>query len=205
MTTMTNDLVDAYLRRLRTALRDLPPARRREIVEEIESHIAQGIADMPSPNEAAIRQFLDQVGDPEELAADARDRLGIVPAKAGAKESWAITLLLAGGFFLPVVGWLIGLSLLWSSEVWTRRDKLIGTLLPPGGLGGVLLLWFMTESGSTMTCVESFPPENAIGEQCTVSSTVPAPWIAPLFVSIVVVSILTAIYLTVRMRRRSAA
>ena len=44
-----------------------------------------------------------------------------------------ITLLLIGAF-LAVVGWVVGVVLLWRSRVWTLRDKLIGTLLWPGGL-----------------------------------------------------------------------
>ena len=32
------------------------------------------------------------------------------------------------------MGWLIGLILLWSSRLWTTRDKLIGTLIVPGGI-----------------------------------------------------------------------
>ncbi|MDX6315571.1 MAG: hypothetical protein QOF44_5035, partial [Streptomyces sp.] len=38
-----------------------------------------------------------------------------------------------GGFLLGI-GWVVGLVLLWSSRRWTPIDKLLGTLLVPGGL-----------------------------------------------------------------------
>jgi hypothetical protein len=38
-----------------------------------------------------------------------------------------------GGFFLPIVGWIVGAYLLWSSAVWSRTEKLIGTLATPVG------------------------------------------------------------------------
>jgi hypothetical protein len=47
--------------------------------------------------------------------------------------------LLFGGL-LFVVGWFVGLHLLWSSRFWTLHDKLIGTLVVPGGLLPALVL-----------------------------------------------------------------
>ena len=48
-------------------------------------------------------------------------------------DNWVPWLVLAGGF-LVFVGWFIGVVLLWSSHTWKLRDKLMGTLLFPGGL-----------------------------------------------------------------------
>jgi hypothetical protein len=59
--------------------------------------------------------------------ADRRPRVGV-------REIAALPLLLVGGVFLPVIGWLFGVALLWSSRCWIRRDKLVGTFLLPGGL-----------------------------------------------------------------------
>ena len=53
---------------------------------------------------------------------------------------WSVITLLLIGAFLAVVGWVVGVVLLWRSRVWTLGDKLIGTLLWPGGLvTGVLV------------------------------------------------------------------
>ena len=50
-----------------------------------------------------------------------------------------IALLLVGGF-LWGVGWLVGVVLLWLSDAWTIRQKLIGTFVVPGGLALPLYL-----------------------------------------------------------------
>src|SRR4249919_963524 len=64
-----------------------------------------------------------------ELDAPASARTG-----PGAAEWAAIAMLLFGGFIVPAAGWMLGVVLLWISSAWTRRDKLIGTFLLPGGL-----------------------------------------------------------------------
>jgi len=48
------------------------------------------------------------------------------------------------GGFLILAGWFWGIYRLWRSPGWTRRDKLIGTLVPPYGLFGGLApsFWF---------------------------------------------------------------
>jgi hypothetical protein len=51
----------------------------------------------------------------------------------GSREIWTFLLLLFGGFFAGI-GWFAGAWMLWWSEVWTRREKLLGTLVLPGGL-----------------------------------------------------------------------
>ena len=65
----------------------------------------------------------------------------------GWQETFAIVLLLAGGF-LAGVGWLIGVILLWLSDAWTTRDKLIGTLVVPGGLALPLFLFGVEAVGT---------------------------------------------------------
>ena len=42
-------------------------------------------------------------------------------------------LLLVGGF-IGGFGWFVGVALLWMSDVWRVRDKLIGTFVLPGAL-----------------------------------------------------------------------
>jgi hypothetical protein len=68
-----------------------------------------------------------------------------------------IAILLVGGIILPVLGWLIGVVMLWVSSAWRVKDKIIGTLLVPGGLllPVVLLLVGVTGSTSTTTCGQS--------------------------------------------------
>jgi hypothetical protein len=133
MSSTADKLVDDYLKRLDRELAGFPRARRRELVDEISEHIAEARADVESENEAAIRTLLDRLGDPEDIAAEARERFGARPKGSG-WDVVALIMLLVGGVILPVIGWIIGVVLLWVSETWTTREKLVGTLVVPGGL-----------------------------------------------------------------------
>ena len=75
--TTTDRLVEDYLDRLEDELADLPRAKRRELVDEIEAHIAEGRTHGDS--EAQVRTLLDRLGEPSEIADEARDRFGIAP------------------------------------------------------------------------------------------------------------------------------
>ena len=142
---MTDDqLVAAYLRRLRRAARGLPRARRNELLDEIANHVAQARAAGAAP----LRDVLGGLGDPEEIAAAAGPVRG---ARLGGVEAAAIALLLFGGFIF-LVGWFAGLILLWISPRWRWPDKLLGTLVWPGGYAAVLLLGMLGASGAGEVC-----------------------------------------------------
>lgn len=49
-------------------------------------------------------------------------------------------LMLTVGSLIPVLGWGVGVILLWSSGRWRPSEKLLGTLIVPGGPGMALLL-----------------------------------------------------------------
>jgi hypothetical protein len=61
----------------------------------------------------------------------------------------AIILLLIGGFFF-LVGWVVGAVLLWVSPRWRLADKLLGTLVWPGGLS--MILYAGPFTSTTETC-----------------------------------------------------
>ncbi len=76
---------------------------------------------------------------------------------AGAHEIITVILLLVGGIVVPVIGWVVGVVLLWSSPRWQTRDKLLGTLVWPGGLAAPFVLvalggLFAATSSSVQTC-----------------------------------------------------
>jgi|tagenome__1003787_1003787.scaffolds.fasta_scaffold20910961_3 uncharacterized membrane protein len=148
--------IEHYLKRLSKAARDLPRARRRELLSEIEQHIRETLIETPVHNEAEMLTLLDRLGEPEEIAAAASGQPEVT--RATTTETWAIILLLLGGF-LFLVGWLAGVVLLWTSNLWTRRDKLIGTLVIPGGLAtGMLALSItLTGVGGGQVCVSNGP------------------------------------------------
>lgn len=172
-------LIAAYLARLDRAAEQIPAARRAELVDEIRAHIDSARSAGGVDDEAGIRTVLDRLGDPEEIAAVAREDEGPPPAAAampfmpGRRRSPVLEIaafaMLTLGSFLPVLGWLIGVVLLWSSRRWRLGEKLLATLVVPGGPGIVLLVLALVPgqvcttvgSGPTTCTGFAFPP--AIG------------------------------------------
>jgi hypothetical protein len=201
MTRTPEQLVSDYLRRLDRELADLPRSQRREVVEEISEHIDEARGATDENNEVAMRNLLERLGDPTEIADEARLRFGLTRPKGGALEVSAVVLLLVGGF-LWGIGWIVGVVLLWSSAVWTTREKVIGTLVFPGGLALPFFLFLFYAMGSpNKVCVGS---PNGISK-CTggPSAIEQASWIVVL-AGLIFGSIATAVYLGRRMRRSSA-
>jgi uncharacterized membrane protein len=156
---MTDELIEDYLGRLEAAAQGLPADRRAELVAEIREHVDTVLAQSPDRDESTVRTVLDRLGTPEEIvheagvglpeASPAREQTA-TPAqtpprtRAGGFEVAAVILLLLGGVLLPGFGWFVGVVMLWASARWTLRDRLIGTLLFPGGLATpvfYLLFW----------------------------------------------------------------
>lgn len=87
---------------------------------------------------------------------------------AGIREIAAVILLLAGGVLVPVLGWLAGVALLWTSPRWRVDQKVFATLVWPGGLlapivvllagGGMLFLAVPLFSCSCPAEVAGQPP-----------------------------------------------
>lgn len=72
----------------------------------------------------------------------------------GGREMAAIILLLIGGFF-SLVGWVVGAVLLWTSPRWRFTDKLLGTVVWPGGLS---LIWYVGAlTIGSLTCRDGLP------------------------------------------------
>lgn len=71
-------------------------------------------------------------------------------------SAWEIAtpwLLLLGGFTLGV-GWIVGVYCLWRSKIWSVSDKILGTLVWPGGIATVAL-YLRWASNSSQVCVGS--------------------------------------------------
>jgi hypothetical protein len=199
-------LVDDYLKRLERELSDLPEPRRRELMDEILGHIEEARSDLGSDNEAELRNVLDRLGDPAEIAAEERVRPAAVGRRGGWLEISAIVGLLVGGF-LFVIGWFVGLVLLWVSDAWTTAEKLVGTLLVPGGLVPAFLIMTGGLGGYSEGCVSSSDPATGtLEEVCTGGPSLPGRilWIA-IFIVSVVGPFFTTAFLATRMRRQAAA
>jgi hypothetical protein len=73
MTVATDPLAEDYLRRLDAAASALPAHRREELVSEIRDHLQEGLRQAPAGDETAVRNLLERLGPPEEIAAAAAD------------------------------------------------------------------------------------------------------------------------------------
>lgn len=211
MSSRTDGLVDDYLERLNAELADLPRARRRELVQEISEHIAEARSHLAAQSEAEIRALLERLGEPEDIAAEALEPCDLPPRRVGWKETAALVLLPIGGVVLPVLGWFIGVALLWVSNAWSTRDKLAGTLLVPGGLLLPLTLLLLAEESSG--CGTLFTPQ--LSPRPIASTNCPptdgtalwgtAVWEVAFVVMLGLLSLSMTAFLARRMARRSVA
>lgn len=201
---MTRQTVDTYLDRLGRELSDLPVDRRRELIEEIQGHINEALASTPDPGEADVRNVLERLGDPADIAEEARERFGVRRATPTWREWTAVVLLPFGGLLILVLGvlgtlgWILGAIFLLSSRIWTLRDKVIGLLLFPGGL--LLPLILLLRVGQQ--CVSSTTNGHTV-ESCTGYSLPPALGI-PLLIILVVTPLVVAAHLASTLRTQLA-
>ena len=212
-------LVNDYLRRLERVLHDLPADRRREIVDDVREHIAAARTALAhDAGEAAIRTILARLGDPADIAREAGAE-PVLPARPGLLELGAVILLPVGGVLglvlgwllgtlirlpgsgilvLAVVGWLLGVACLWASARWSWRDKLLGTLLLPGGLLGPILVAELP--GARTRCAGLSGHEVCTSTGWSMNLVVGLP----LVVVLLVLPFITAAYLDWRLRRPRA-
>jgi hypothetical protein len=90
------------------------------------------------------------------------------PRTAGRREVAAVILLLFGGVVVTFLGWLAGVVLLWLSPPWRVREKVLGTLVLPGGLAPAI---FMATGRSTFFAFDSPRPSPACPRPLTHWST----------------------------------
>lgn len=144
-------LVAEYLNRLAAAAASLPADRRAELVEELSVHIAEARAVQASVGAGtgpAVADVLERLGRPEDIvraAAEDADPDAIMPVpvrcapRRRALDTGTVVLLLIGGVLVGL-GWVAGVVMLWTSPRWRTSDKLLGTLVWPGGLAAMLAI-----------------------------------------------------------------
>ena len=220
--TVVDPLVEDYLRRLDAAAYPLGEDRRSELLGGIREHIEAAVESGEVYDEASLRALLDRLGDPEEIVAAARDDdgpagtpyplrtpPGVAYRRAGIGLEITAALFLTVGSVLFVVGWLVGVVLAWSSRRWTLGEKLVATLVFPGGPFAVLFL-AGSISGVTMcssgTSVDANGVETVTPETCTTDGVVLPPWLGiPLLFAWLCLPIVVAGVLVMRARRRADA
>jgi hypothetical protein len=125
--TDVHPLVREYLDAVRRRAAHLPPEQQETLVRSAAAQVKVA----PDASESDALTALMRAPSPAEL----------VPKPP---QDWLTVALVLLGGFLILAGWFWGIYRLWRSPGWTRRDKLIGTLVPPYGLFGGLApsFWF---------------------------------------------------------------
>jgi hypothetical protein len=219
-TPVTDPIVTDYLHRLYAAGAGLPEDRRTELVDEIADHIEQSRAAGSTSDEAGLRTLLDRLGDPQVIVAAAREddngqyqgpQFGPTQFGPGfmlrrpstATEGWAFALMTVGSI-LPVLGWLIGAVLMWTSRRWRVGEKIIGTLIFPGGPFAVLWVSLLFLGGST-SCTTISSAGGTSHSTCTSSGyRLPTAIGLPLLLLGIIAPIIVCSWLYVIARRRAA-
>jgi uncharacterized membrane protein len=198
-----DQLTNEYLARLEAALAPVPPARREELLSEVRAHIAEARSALANETDSDVMNILERLGDPAEMAAAETERLESVPPvrnPSRALEVAAIALLL--------LFWPVGVVLLWLSSAWTTRDKLIGTLVPPGGYVGTALVGaFLFWGAISPTCSTITDDAGRVLSSTCPSGGVQATFdiVSLLFAVLYLIGpILSAAYLAFRLRKNGA-
>ena len=198
-----NQIIGDYASSLEAALAPVAPERRRELVDEVRAHIAEARAELEDETDADLLNIIDRLGAPAETAAaemESPEQPG--PARTGPRP------LDVAAIVLLVLLWPIGVVLVWFSQSWSPRDKLIGTLVPPGGFAGAAIVLPVLEDISIGPVCETVT--NGSGVVSSLCSSGPAGAVIPIGTLVlafvyVVGPLLTAVYLAVRLQRRRAA
>jgi HAAS len=175
---------------------DIPPDQHRQIIQEIRAHIDAKLEGRTDVSEAEVDAIITQLGDPADIAQAARMASGAQPPRVGTRDRVTIALLLVGGFILPLLGWLLGALLLWTSQTWRLRDRLIGTVLTLGGLLVPVMLLFAPTSPSS--CSGGGGPSQPTVEHCSGGATGIS---TAVFIALAVLAVAVAIYGAFRLAR----
>lgn len=202
MKTRADRVLSEYLGRLEEALAPLPFARRRQLLEEITDHIEHARQGLDPDDEVGLLAILDAVGDPETIAEEELDISPYAPTSVRS-DRWdrlVPWMVLFGGFVFGV-GWLVGIAMLWTSAAWRIRDKLLATLIVPGGLLLPVLL-IATPAGSGSCSLYGGPGIPTVNHCTTSGLILPLPAGIAVLVVTVIGPILVAVHLN-RVRQRA--
>jgi uncharacterized membrane protein len=210
----SRQLVSDYLGRLTAAGWSLAPARREELLAEVREHIEQATQaerEGGNPGEAGVRNVLDRLGRPEEIARAAIEQEPAAalphgpaqpaPQAASLRDVSTLLLLMFGGFLIGI-GWVVGVALLWTSPRWRTRDKWLATLVWPFGYFGVVVVGGIGGLSSTSTTLCTSAAAVRAGarahETCTSNGFSLPGWLG---VVVIVVLLVAPVLVAVRLLR----
>lgn len=94
-------IVNDYFAQLRKALLPMPRLRRDQLLDELRAHVEAARDGSPADSEAAVREVLERLGDPEDIAAEA------LSAPRARRKGWTVFVprwsVLAGGALAALV------------------------------------------------------------------------------------------------------
>jgi len=111
-------------------------------------------------------------------------------------------LLLTIASIVPVIPWLVGVALLWTSDRWRVGEKLLATLVWP--LGYAPVLFALSLPASTESCLSATTPAGATVEKCT-STGMPDALVSIVALTLVAAPLVVDGVLLVRASRRARA
>ena len=206
-----------YLRRLDAAIAPLPHG----VAAEIRAGVAEELAGLEGD---ALIARIAELGDPEEIAREARQELpdgatpvapapppAVAPAPAPSApvtttRGFAIGAALTlgfGGLLVPGAGWVVGAVLVLLSTMWRGWEKAVAILVPlAGGLLSMVTASFMWVGSG------SWSQSSGFGAAEVVNPLVP-DWYSVLWMIAMVVGLLlipaSGLWLLWRMRGREAS
>jgi hypothetical protein len=131
----------------------------------------------------AIRLYQTRLGSPNTKARSG-DRAGVLEIAA---------------ILLTPLFWPVGVILLWTSWAWNTRDKLIGSILPPGGYFGVAVLLVILRTLNGGSCTATSDSFGTVTSSCTTYG--PPHWVQLAIVLVLLaLPLCSATYLAVRLR-----
>jgi uncharacterized membrane protein len=211
-----DQLIEGYLARLRAAAADLPSSVRDELIEDMRVHISEARSREQQETDATILNILDRLGEPDTVVAEAGRRPEAFGSTQPRPEPYQPGILEIASIVLLPFLWPVGVILLWISPAWNLRDKLIGTLLPPGGYLSIFYFGLIVAHGGRIrgegnSCMSSTDFAGNIQTSCTSASALQVIGVVLsvlLLVVLWVLPLITAGYLAIRLRwghRRQAA
>lgn len=197
-------LIEDYLERLRQVTVDLPRHTRNELVGDISEHLQAGMHGRPR-TVVEVRNLLDELGTPEQIAASALDQqtAAAEPAVVPGGMPPVFSLLVAvAAVSLTWIVWPVGVLCLWLSDTWTTRQKWLGTLVVPGGVWIPYWIAVFGVERFTMSCSGGVVNGHVVQQTCS-----PPYWISyvvdAVFLILFLAPIAVAVYLgAVLIRRR---
>jgi uncharacterized membrane protein len=113
MSTNRTDVVGTYLREVEQRLTGLPLLQRRELLADLEAHIAAAQKERGARSEGELIEILERLGSPEVVAAAAYEEAGppirvpgLSPAPINRRPRWLVALIVVSAV-LFVLGFVV--------------------------------------------------------------------------------------------------